>query len=1170
MKLSRKTLDFVALVLLALSIVLVALSFKEARITGDTAREARKLTRIVEKRVARLDGYIQKALEGERGEWMDLGSLPSDMAVYRYYSDTLQSWAGSFGVSNDRLGIQQGLPTIANPRRQILSPLSEITDSISLVCLGQKWYLARSAVESDCRVLAGIEIIDVASFGMGNGVNPKLHLRDEYEIRSLSDGGGSAVTLGGKPLFVVVCEGVQTRSNGADVGLFWLSLFFVVGAAFVFMYASKTLRRMFIALALMGAVLICFYFWGMSIRGRFTVFSPFLYSDNAILYSLGAVVIINIAVLVASSCVFVVREDISRYLRSKRSKILALLSALVSVVLIILYSHTTLRSIILNSSFSLGISNLSALSWFSVVIYVSFLTMLMSVPLLLQAVSPLVGDLMHWRYNALSINSRILFAILISVYLVASSAIIDFRREQDKMELLANRLSFDRDVNLEMRLKRVEGMIAGDMVISALSQLNNSAITIQNRVSDFYLSRVDQSYNISAYVFNSSSNTKAAQTQYSNLLKGAVPVSDDSRFMYVKRDVAHSYYVGVFVYVAGDGSTSRVLLRLDTREVETNKGYASIFGITPAGKVTLPVGYSYARYDGPNLKAYSGRYAYSTSLHSQKHRERYGRQSGHYLSGGYVHFVTMVGDTEAVVISRERTNVLLYVVSLIVIALATFFMMGLITLGEGRERAFEKSYYKTRIVSLLFGSLFLTLVMLASISVFFVYTRNEDNMRLSMSDKITSITTMLQSGLGSSQSLQGINMTDLRRLLRQVGDDTGTDITIFNPSGRVLLSTASMVYERELLGERMDGRAYGKINYDHLRYYIQKEKVGPVSFQSMYAPVINNDGEMMAIICSPYNEDIYDFEQDAITHTVAVIAIFLVFLFVSLFLVSRVVDKMFKPLGEMSRKMNVTGLENLEHIDYSPDDEISVIVQAYNRMVDELKANSKKLAQAERDKAWSEMARQVAHEIKNPLTPMKLQIQRVIRLKQKGDPNWQTRFDEASKVLLDHIDILTDTANEFSTFAKLYTEEPVQIALDVLLQEEITMFDNKENIHFEYLGLHDVKIHGPKPQLTRVFVNLINNAVQALGEQEDGRITVSLRLSRHEGYYDIVFEDNGPGVSEENVQHLFTPNFTTKNGGSGLGLAISRSILETSGASISYSRSFTLGGACFTIVYPRG
>ena len=132
------------------------------------------------------------------------------------------------------------------------------------------------------------------------------------------------------------------------------------------------------------------------------------------------------------------------------------------------------------------------------------------------------------------------------------------------------------------------------------------------------------------------------------------------------------------------------------------------------------------------------------------------------------------------------------------------------------------------------------------------------------------------------------------------------------------------------------------------------------------------------------------------------------------------------------------------------------------------------------------------------------------------------------------------------------------------------MFDNRDDIQFTYIGMAGAQAMGPKPQLTRVFVNLLGNAVQAVeGSEASGRVFVSLRKSMREGFYDIVVEDNGPGVSEENVPKLFSPNFTTKNGGSGLGLAISRSVLESCGATISYSRSFTLGGACFTISYPK-
>ena len=239
------------------------------------------------------------------------------------------------------------------------------------------------------------------------------------------------------------------------------------------------------------------------------------------------------------------------------------------------------------------------------------------------------------------------------------------------------------------------------------------------------------------------------------------------------------------------------------------------------------------------------------------------------------------------------------------------------------------------------------------------------------------------------------------------------------------------------------------------------------------------------------------------------------------------------------------------------------------------------------------MARQVAHEIKNPLTPIKLQIQRVIRLRDRQAPDWEEKFDQIAPVILDSIDTLTDTANEFSTFAKLYNEPHVLIDIDRLISDEISLFDEKDNISFQYFGLQGAEVMGPKPQLTRVIVNLLTNAVQAIENAHNeameaarggqvlsgdgisassgamGRIFVALRNSTRNGFYDIVVEDNGPGVRDENRSRLFTPNFTTKSGGTGLGLAICRNILERCGGEISYSKSFTLGGACFTVRLPK-
>ena len=236
-----------------------------------------------------------------------------------------------------------------------------------------------------------------------------------------------------------------------------------------------------------------------------------------------------------------------------------------------------------------------------------------------------------------------------------------------------------------------------------------------------------------------------------------------------------------------------------------------------------------------------------------------------------------------------------------------------------------------------------------------------------------------------------------------------------------------------------------------------------------------------------------------------------------------------------------------------------------------IEQSTRVMAGQERDKAWSEMARQVAHEIKNPLTPIKLDLQRLIRLKASGKSEWSEKFDELSRIILENIDVLTETANDFSSFAKLYTQEPVEFDLDRTLSDQLSLFDNKEHIRLSYVGLKDTILHGPKPQLMRVFVNLITNSVQSIESAglEDGRILVCLRKGGEEGMLDITVEDNGPGVAEENIVKLFSPNFTTKTGGAGIGLAMCRNIVQMCGGEIRYSRSFALGGACFTVSLPQ-
>ncbi|MCQ2150454.1 MAG: ATP-binding protein [Bacteroidales bacterium] len=883
----------------------------------------------------------------------------------------------------------------------------------------------------------------------------------------------------------------------------------------------------------------------------FRLFSPFLYAGN-VFPSLGSVFVLNALIFILALFVYLYRDNIFRRIR-RRSLMLALaVMDILAIAAIVAYAFLTFRSIIVNSNICLELYKLDDVTKYSFLVYASFIIMLMSVPMLLQMLRPAITRTTGRHFNAFSLKNRVRLSVLLSLGIVLTAAVNGFYKERNKLTVWADRLSVDRDIALEVQLRMVEGQLAEDAFISTLSQLDNAVSAIENRITDTYFSRIAQDYDVTVYLLR----TIPDMQFYRSRVEGAEKISNQSRFVFVN-SAGRPRYDGIFFYYRQDFGLTRLLVEVEEKTAKTDRGYASIFNLTKPGKVSIPSNYSYAKYKGGRLQSFKGDYAYPMVLGRESSDEK------------YLHVVTVVNDDEAMVISRPKEAIYNYLIALVFIALVIFLLLSVFTIHRKTLHFEERHFYKARINAALMAGLILTMVVISSVSVLFVYKRNEANMSSIMSDRINSIQTLMNSRIRGVYSSNALMSPEVRSLLDIVGEDTGSDITLYRPDGRVMMSTFPEVFSRRIMGGRINDEAFRNIYYQSKRYYIHKEVVEGKHFYGMYAPLFSDNGQVIAIICCPYISQNYDFRKDAVTHLMAILTVFLILLLVVRILSMAVVERMFKPLSEMGRKMSAANIDALEHIKYTNNDEILSLVESYNRMVDDLSESTRQLAQAERDKAWSGMARQVAHEIKNPLTPMKLQLQRIIRLKQKNDPGWQDKFDEVAKVLLDHIDILTDTANEFSTFAKLYTEEHTKISLDTVLQEEIAMFDNKENISFDYFGLEGAVVMGPKPQLTRVFVNLINNSVQALGDTPDGKISISLRNSVEDGFYDIVFEDNGPGVAGENVNKLFTPNFTTKNGGSGLGLAISRSILERCGAKITYSKSFTLSGACFTISYPK-
>ena len=332
---------------------------------------------------------------------------------------------------------------------------------------------------------------------------------------------------------------------------------------------------------------------------------------------------------------------------------------------------------------------------------------------------------------------------------------------------------------------------------------------------------------------------------------------------------------------------------------------------------------------------------------------------------------------------------------------------------------------------------------------------------------------------------------------------------------------------------------------------------------AVYMPLVLESGERY-VLSIPYFTRGEELNKDILLIVIIAVNIAMIVMVLAFILSSIVAERITKPLqvvNEKLRQMRVGGKN--EKIVYHERDEIGMLVKEYNEMVDKLEANVKKLAKSERESAWREMARQIAHEIKNPLTPMKLNLQFMQRTLQKGDmEEVRQRFKDISAVLIEQIDHMASIASAFSDFAKLQEANNEWFDLSELVNGCAKLFH--ENVDVMECDIEpNVSVYGDRDQVNRVIVNLLKNAEQSIPEGREGHVLV--RLKTVLGKIILLVKDNGCGIPESIRDRISEPNFTTKSGGTGLGLAMSYKIIEAMGGSITFE-SVENEGTTFYVV----
>ena len=1155
------------------AVILFTLSFFWDRSDGVTETIARHAGQKAEKRIELLERHVDHLMyDSEHNSCLE--DLPEDMVIYKYVNDSLVSWSNQFPILNDDIGNRLVFQRLTNLKSRITSPLTDVTGKYSYMNLGPKWYIIKSiSGPNNEKVIAGVEIKNTLiddNRRSENGVNPVLNIPGHYSVLPLNYSGGSLVSVGDVAMFKILADSATAASMNNTVLFKWLTALLLIIAAMTHLAGKRTIKVFLLTTTTITGVFAALYIWGMRMSENMEMFSPNTYADGAVFYSLGALLLINTYISLIAVCIYMMREKFIN-----RSGLTAYCIVVTAFILgIAVYTHNSLCSLLLNSNISLEFYRHNTDIANAIIVYISYIGLFFCILLLLQMLALPFRVLKGYRFNMFSKKNITISAILAAAYLSTVIVATSINREEDRVMMWANRLAVERDLGLEIRLKATEADIASDPIISELTNLDGAEGLIINRISENYLSRIKQNYSLNLMILKDDSPVWSKY--YSELMSIGIPIYEGSRFFFISDGLGTSRYVGIFLFYSQTSGLTRMLMEIEPNSNMEDGGYNGILRqfSSPDG-IRIPQVYSYAKYSDGTLTSYKGNYPYPTV--SEKFED--GRQQSKIVRfDDFTHFIHPISGSETIVISRPQTSPIVFFMSF---SYTFLVIMGLLMLFARRGRKESgQNFFRTRINIILFVSSTMILASMTIVSIFFVYRRNEVNSKNMLSSRVSTIQALIERHAKNAQSHTELMTPAFRTTLEEISKTTKSDISLYTPDGKVFFASRPEVYDKMILGNRINRLAYHNIRHLHQRFYINTEQTAGYKYQVLYAPIINNYGEIIAIVSIPFDGGNHDFRREAFMHAALLVNIFLLLLIIALLFSSREVNEMFAPLMEMGKKMNNSDIHNLQPINYRKEDEISSLVDAYNRMVKALADSTIRLAQAERDKAWSQMARQVAHEIKNPLTPIKLEIQRLIHLKSRGNPKWEERFDQVSAVILEHIDILTETANEFSTFAKLYSEEPVLMDLDKTIKDQILIFDNKHNIDIEYVGLENAIVSGPRPQLIRVFVNLITNAIQAVEIKQKemekdgnndyhGRIFIALRNGTTDGYYDIVVDDNGDGVKEENQSKLFTPNFTTKSGGTGLGLAICRNIIEKCEGTITYNRSFRLGGASFTVSLPK-
>lgn len=753
-----------------------------------------------------------------------------------------------------------------------------------------------------------------------------------------------------------------------------------------------------------------------------------------------------------------------------------------------------------------------------------------------------------------------LFAVIVAFALASTAAIQHFTRKEkiESQFRFASNFLIDRDYFAEYLLQDVARKIAGDAFIqSRIASPFLSKEAIRQKVRQVFVPSYFNKYDVEILLFgpggmplNNRSpitfpelvkiySNDAYRTEQEDVYFVSNPTSDITQRYLVVSPIARSGQVSGYV-----------VLELLLKKIIPESVYPELLIDNRFQQFYRSQDISYAVY-GRDLLYSSGSFNYERSFK----REYLGDPDIHLrgiIMDDYVHVALEDGNNRVAVVSSPvgppnfiLANFSFLLVLGLSILLIFILVQGLITLVRGKTL-----FFSARIQLMLNLAFFIPLFVVCVTTLRLTSQASQEQLNAEYLGKSGSFGAQLETMLDEYNDPDAQYNVDFENQVTDLAKLFNLDANVYDPRGQLMASSQPAIFTNGLAAPYSDPEAFRRIKQGD-NYMVVTEDVGSLHYYVAYASLKSpQTGKLIGVLAVPFFQSLVSLEKIQIRILANILNVFAVIFIVLIVLSYAVSEWLTFPLHFITRSLSRTTLTKInEPLRWEARDEIGLMVKEYNQMLYKLGESKAELEQSQRERAWREIAQQVAHEIKNPLTPMKLTLQQLERHLQSGN-DLKDKTAKALSSLLSQVDTLNEIASSFSSFAKMPEPDIQQLELVMLLKRIVDLHSQSGTINFRHPS-GEVLVMGDPQLLGRIFSNIILNAFQAARPGMHPRVDIV--LVRAEAAARITFRDNGKGIDPRVADRVFVPHFSTKKSGSGLGMAISRQGIEQMNGKIEFA-----------------